>query len=166
MSRLRRIEIIGRHFFITTCLSRRTLPLSPPERDICLEQLAEARAKHSFSLFAYVVMPDHAHVLLQTNDSLLPDLMRDWKSASGFAIAKARRKSGAICQPRYFDFILRRGSDFGSKVEYIHNNPVSAGLAARPDDWPWSSAAFYTKRSSIPLEPDVFSFSSDPSAPL
>jgi REP element-mobilizing transposase RayT len=106
MSRLRRIELAGRYFFVTTNLARHLPPLSPPERDICLSALDRAREKHKFSLFAYVVMTDHAHILLWTDASLLPALMRDWKSASGFEIAKSRRIKGAIWQPRYFDFIL------------------------------------------------------------
>jgi hypothetical protein len=65
MSRLRRIELVGRYFFITTNLAKRVPSLSPTERDICLDHLARTRAKHKFSLFAYVVMPDQigrAHV--------------------------------------------------------------------------------------------------------
>jgi hypothetical protein len=109
VSRLRRIEVAGRYFFVTTNLLKHSPPLSPSERDICLDQIDRVRTKHKFALFA--------------------KLMRDWKSASGFAIAKARSKRGAIWQERYFDFILRRARDFGNKLEYIHANPVEATLA-------------------------------------
>ena len=166
MSRLRRIELAGRHFFITTNLARHVPPLSPAERDICLDNIAQARAKHQFALFAYVVMPNHVHLLLWTLDALLPKLMRDWKSASGFAIGKERAKKGALWQPRYFDFILRRAADFGDKAEYIHNNPVSAGLVTRAEDWRWSSAAFYKTKASVPIQPDVFNVPSNPNEPL
>lgn len=166
MSRLRSIELAGRFFFVTTNLARHLPPLDPSERDICLDELARARIKRKFSLFAYAVMPDHAHALLWTSESLLPSLMRDWKSASGFKIAKARSTKGAIWQPRYFDFILRRAADFGEKFEYIHSNPVAAGLVKRPDDWRWSSAAFYSKKATPPIVPDVFDFPTDPNQPL
>ena len=166
MSRLRRIEVTARYFFVTTNLLKHTQPLSPSERDICLDQIDRARAKHKFALFAYAVMPDHIHLLLWTLESLLPKLMRDWKSASGFAIAKARAKHGAIWQERYFDFILRRARDFGNKLEYIHANPVEAKLVARPEDWAWSSAAFYIKKAPVRIQPDVFTGPSDPNEPL
>lgn len=175
MSRLRRIELAGRFFFITTNI-RRTIPrLSPAERDICIEHLERARNQHKFSLFAYVVMPDHAHLLLWTVQTLLPEIMKTWKGSSGFAIAKRRGASGAIWQPRYFDFILRRASDFGKKLEYIHNNPVADGLVAEPQLWPWSSAAFYTDKSValsarshdiVPIRPDLFDVPVDPNEPL
>jgi putative transposase len=156
MSRLRRIEVAGRYFFVTTNLAQGIPDLTPKERDICVEQLSKSRAKHGFALFAYVVMPDHAHLLLAPRESFLPDIIRDWKSRTGWAIAKERRKRGSIWQRRYFDFILRRASDFGKKFEYIHNNPVAAGLVVRPEDWPWSSAAFYLKKVPVLARPDVF----------
>ena len=111
-------------------------------------------------------MPDHIHLLLWTLESLLPKLMRDWKSASGFAIAKARAKHGAIWQERYLDFILRRARDFGNKVEYIHANPVEAKLVALPEEWAWSSAAFYIKKAPAQrFQPDVFTGPTDPNGP-
>jgi putative transposase len=166
VSRLRRIELAGRYFFITTNLAKGVPPLNASERDLCLDRLAKTKSKHKFSLFAYVVMPTHAHLLLWTLDSLLPALMRNWKSASGFAIAACRRRRGAVWQGRYFDFILRRAADFGDKLEYIHNNPVEAGLVTRPEDWRWSSYGFYTKRAPAPIQPDLFDIPSDPSQPL
>jgi putative transposase len=166
MSRLRRIEHGGRYFFVTTNLARGVPPLTPKERGLCLEHIDKARAKHGFSLFAYVVMPDHLHLLLAAFQSSLPDLMREWKSKSASAIAKLRGKRAAIWQPRYFDFILRRASDFGKKLEYIHDNPVSAGLVAQPEDWFWSSAAFYVKKVPVLVRPDLFDVPVDPNTPL
>ena len=166
MSRLRRIETTDRYFFITICLIRHLSPLTPSERDVCVTRLAHLRLKHAFSLFAYTIMPDHAHLLLWAGDVFLPRLMQDWKSATGFEIAKLRGRIGPLWQKRYFDFILRRASDFTHKLEYIHNNPVAKGLVERPEDWRWSSAASYSGKSQSPLQPDIFQIPSDPNTPL
>jgi len=166
MSRLRRIEHTGRYFFVTTNLARGVSPLAPCERDICLAHIDQARAKHGFFIFAYVVMPDHVHLLLGVFQSSLPALMRDWKSRSALAIARARRTRGAVWQPRYFDFILRRVADFGDKFEYIHQNPVAGGLVARPEEWRWSSAGFYLKKTPAPIVPDPFDLPVDRNTPL
>ncbi|MFZ0634291.1 MAG: transposase [Candidatus Acidiferrales bacterium] len=131
-----------------------------------MNELDRLRSKHKFSLFACVVMPDHAHLLLWTNQSFLPTLMEDWKRTSGFQIAKARRRKGSIWQRRYFDFVLRRAADFGEKFEYIHNNPVAAGLVAHPEDWPWSTASFYSKKNPSLIAPDPFDLPPDPNEPL
>jgi putative transposase len=166
VSRLRRIETADRYFFITTNLLRDIRELSPKERDICLVELAKARAKNRFSIFAYVVMPTHVHLLMWCGEALLPAIMRDWKSTSGFAIAKWRGRRGALWEPRYFDFILRRASDFGEKFEYIHRNPVVAGLVDGAADWAWSSAGFYAGRGAVGLEPEVFDVPCDPDTAL
>ena len=166
MSRLRRIERNGRHFFVTAHVARGVSPFTAEERNFCLTSLSKTRAKHRFHLFAYVVMPDHAHLLVQIFDSDLPAIVRDWKRESAFAIGRARKTTGALWQARYFDFILRRARDFAEKFEYIHQNPVAAGLVERPEDWRWSSCAFYARAGSVMLEPDVFDRPVDGDAPL
>lgn len=136
MSRLRRIERVGRYFFITTNLARGASPLLPTERSLCLEHLGKARARFRFALFAYVVMPDHVHLLLSTFEAGLPAIMSAWKSRSAVAMARAPRWPGPVWQKRYFDFILRRAGDFSEKMAYIHENPVKAELVTRAEDWP------------------------------
>jgi len=166
MSRLRRIERIGRYFFITTNLARGRSPFSPAEGSLCLEHLARARAKFRFALFGYVVMPDHVHLLLSTFEANLPAIMCTWKSRSAVAMARAPRKPGGIWQKRYFDFILRRARDFSDKLAYIHENPVKANLVSRAEDWPWSSAAHYIGKGAVPVVPDVFDMPMNPNEPL
>jgi hypothetical protein len=51
---------------------------------------------------------------------------------------------GLLFQPRFFDRALRTVREYHEKVEYIHLNPVKAGWASRPEDWPWSSVHDYT----------------------
>jgi REP element-mobilizing transposase RayT len=166
MSRLRRIERIGRYFFITTNLIRGTSPFSPAERDLCLALLDKTRVQFRFKLFAYVIMLDHVHLLISCFESDLPSVMRHWKTSVAVAIGRLRGKRGAVWQARYFDFILRRASDFSKKFMYIHENPIVAGLTAKPEDWRWSSAAFYIHRQKVLIQPDLFDVPVNPNEPL
>ena len=166
MSRLRRIETTARFFFVTTNLSRRVPMLSPAERDICLGLLDQTRSRFRFSLHAYVVMPDHAHMLIGAFSCSLPELMRHWKAQSALAIAKARSASGPIWQARYFDFIPRRVSDFWQKMECIHHNPVEQGLVSEITQWRWSSVGFYSKTTVPPIAVDMPHLPLDANAPL
>jgi putative transposase len=50
-----------------------------------------------------------------------------------------RRRGGGLWQPRFFDRALRTVNEYNEKVEYIHLNPVRAGLVRSPQDWIWSS---------------------------
>ena len=59
-------------------------------------------------------------------------------------INRSRREAGILWQPRFFDRALRRVGEYNEKVQYIHLNPVKAGLVKRAEDWPWSSVHDYT----------------------
>ena len=147
MTRLRRIADHDRIFFITVRLGRGIMPLSPGERDIVQEYVAAERAACKFLLFGYVVMPDHLHMLMAPFRAGLQAGMHCLKMRTGRRIRRIRGESGPFWQPRYFDFILRRVGDFWDKLQYIHENPVHAKLAASPEEWPWSSASHYVKKS-------------------
>jgi len=61
-------------------------------------------------------------------------------------------------QPRFFDRALRTVREYHEKVEYIHLNPVTAGWASRPKDWPRSSVHDYTKNANDrPVPPNGLS---------
>ena len=164
MVRFRRIEQHDRFFFITTNLREKVAPLAPQERDIVLDAVQLCR--RDFYLFAYVVMPTHLHLLLAPNGKPLTMVMRDIKSRSGFALSKFRRTMGPVWQERYFDNIILRVRSFWEKVEYIHQNPVVAGLAARPEDWKWSSFRCHWKMDGAPLPTDEIDLPADGGALL
>jgi putative transposase len=170
MSRLRRIADQDRIFFITTNLLKDCSPLIPAERDLLLSLLGDVRTCSPFILLGYVVMPTHAHLLLAVQSTSISHLMHQWKFKTGHRIQQLRGTQGPFWQPRYFDFICRHARDVSNKLDYIHQNPVQAGFVRQPDEWPWSSAAFYSKSSSLPsspssspsLIPDHMDFSGDP----
>jgi REP element-mobilizing transposase RayT len=54
-------------------------------------------------------------------------------------INAGRGERGLLWQPRFFDRALRSLKEYYEKVEYIHLNPVRAGLVKRTEDWLWSS---------------------------
>jgi len=166
VSRLRRIVQADRFFFVTTNLARGVTPLSPGERASILEILDQERSRHQFFLHAYIVMPNHLHLLLDPGKIGLTNLMRNFKSKAALTFATQRHAQGPFWQPRFFDFICRRLSDFRNKLEYIHENPVSANLAVKPEDWPWSSAAWYLHRTNPPIPIDLADMPSDPHALL
>ncbi|PYU03561.1 MAG: hypothetical protein DMG33_16465 [Acidobacteria bacterium] len=162
MTRLRRIEDLDRIFFVTFNLERGVRALSEAERDLVLETLSELRGPDDFALFAYIIMPDHAHLLLWPRSVSLVRILRDLKSKTGFGLAKSRHTRGPIWQHSYFDFICRRARDFGEKLNYIHRNAVAAGFVRQAQDWRWSSYRHYAKLGEPPLIPDFIDFSGDP----
>lgn len=93
-----------------------------------------------YLLLAWVVMPNHVHVLVKTvKDWPLAVIIQGWKSVSA-------RMIGALCDIKsvwhknYFDRYIRNERHLLEATRYIHNNPVVAGLAVRSEDWLYSSA--------------------------
>jgi REP element-mobilizing transposase RayT len=95
-----------------------------------------------YRLIAWVVMPNHVHVLIEQLEGFrLGDIVRSWKSFTAKEINRRRNASGRVWAPDYFHRFIRDAAHFGNAVRYIEENPVNAGLAAQPEDWPFSSAA-------------------------
>jgi hypothetical protein len=74
--------------------------------------------------------------------------MKSIKTSSLTLITRRGAEAGELWQPRFFDRALRTVKAYGEKVEYLHLNPVKAGLADRPQDWRWSSVHEYSGGSA------------------
>ncbi len=108
-----------------------------------------------YRLLEWVVMPNHVHVLFQPmNGWTVAKIVASWKKFTARKICDAPGnavpgnanlpigvfKSGPIWHREYWDRYIRDQRHFDKAVEYIHQNPVKAGLVARAEDWGWSSA--------------------------
>jgi putative transposase len=95
---------------------------------------------HHYELHAYVVMANHVHVLL-TPRIEVRRLMRGLKGATArIANIILHRTGKPFWQDESFDHWVRNEAQFERIRNYIERNPVTAGLVAKPEDWPWSSA--------------------------
>jgi REP element-mobilizing transposase RayT len=92
VTRLRRIEVRDRIFFLTFNIVRGAATMSETEKDLLLTTLQSLRGPDDFALYGYVVMPDHAHLLLHPKNIPLPKIMRDLKSKTGLALSKIRNR--------------------------------------------------------------------------
>ena len=117
-----------------------------------------------YRLLAWVVMPNHVHVLFQPLPGwTMAKIVASWKSFTGRRISEwlktnpgpARLPPGLSDTPtlergepgvyriwhrEYWDRFMRDEAHFMQAVAYIHQNPVEAGLVANAEDWQWSSA--------------------------
>jgi REP element-mobilizing transposase RayT len=95
---------------------------------------------HRYDLRAWVVMANHVHLLFLPNAALSRITKALKNSTSLRANALLGRTGSPFWQRESFDHWIRNGDEYGRVVRYIENNPVKAGLVARPEDWRWSSA--------------------------
>jgi len=93
-----------------------------------------------YCLHAWVIMPNHIHVLLQViSPRTLSRIIKGWKSFTAREINKLLGSRGKVWQDDYWDRYVRDERHYSAATQYIHENPVKAGLVARQEDWPWSS---------------------------
>ena len=145
MSRLRRMVLSDRFFFVTCRLLRRRGRLVAGEFELLAQVIGERREEYRFLLTAWVILPDHWHAIFFPRFPLtISRLMESIKVGSTLRINALRRERGLLWQRRFFDRALRTVTEYGETVEYIHQNPVKAGLVGRAEDWPWSRAREYS----------------------
>jgi len=127
-----------RTFFVTTnTAGRRRLFQVESNAELLLNVLREDREKRRYRLHAFVLMPDHVHLLLTPAENVsLEKAVQYVKGGFSFRL----KSKLSVWQP---SFSLRRiedGRDFEAHLNYIHQNPVRAGLCATAVDYPHSSA--------------------------
>ena len=96
-----------------------------------------------YHLLAWCIMPNHVHLLIETREGWpLPQLLQSWKSYTAKAINHHLGRIGTVWMADYFDRYIRDDMHLAAVVEYIHDNPVKAGLVNKEQDWMHSSARF------------------------
>ena len=145
------------HFITCSCYRRRPLLASTWRCDLFLQVLEEVRQRYSFVVVAYVVMPEHFHLLISEPEIGTPSVL-----IQAVKIGFARRvinhwglpPSGTpahIWQRRFYDFNVWGREKRVEKIRYIHRNPVRRGLVQNPEDWPWSSFRAYAYSEPGPV---------------
>jgi putative transposase len=142
-----------------------------------IDALIAARQQWDFSLWAYVLMPDHAHVLLfpRTKPYCIEKISKSIKQS----VARRAIRWLRIHAPDFLARLARTTADDRQKyhfwqpgggydrnicnaetawksVNYLHLNPVRRGLVERPEQWQWSSAAWYAGEKNVRLTIDEF----------
>ena len=99
--------------------------------------------KVKYKLHAWVIMPNHVHVLFTPiHGYKLGAIVHSMKSYSANRANSLLGRSGKFWAREYFDRYIRDGRHFSNCLRYIHNNPVKAGLCAEAADWAFSSARY------------------------
>jgi putative transposase len=116
-----------------------------------LEVLGEVRRDTGFELHAWVVMPDHVHFVIQLRPpAKLGRVMQLIKGRFAYRHNKLSGSVGNVWQTRYHARVLRHERAFNAAIQYVHNNPVAAGLVSAPEEFAWSSARRFLSEGRLP----------------
>jgi putative transposase len=163
------------HCLTVSCFRRQPFLSRDRSRGWLADAIDRAREKHRFHIWAYVVMPEHVHLLVWPTESAydISEILNSVKRSVVLrALAFVRKESPAFLarmedrQPSgqtHYRFWQRGGgydryvveiATLYRLIDYIHANPVRRGLCERPEDWLWSSAADYAGLRGGPLRID------------
>ena len=117
---------------------------------IFLLELRDACAQHRAETHGYCLLPNHYHLLLHTPEAGLSAAMQSLSSRFTQAVNRLRSRDGPLFKGRFRSVAIEDDAHLVRVSQYIHLNPVEAGLVAAPEDWPWSSAAAYLGQAERP----------------
>ncbi|MCD6249842.1 MAG: transposase [candidate division Zixibacteria bacterium] len=121
---------------------------------IIIEELNKTRSLFRLSIISYVIMPSHIHLLLGfPNIEDLSKSIQSFKSISSrqvkqLSVPELVENGYKLWKPRFDDLIVTSEKQLKIKMEYIHNNPVRAGLVEAAEDWRYSSAVDWLTSST------------------
>jgi REP element-mobilizing transposase RayT len=144
---LRRLDAISIEtpiYFITICVAKRRPLLNNDAAFAVLRSEWEgAPSRYGWSVGRFVVMPDHVHFFCVCDETSqggksLSDFVGGFQQWTAKAILRNFGLSAPLWQREFFDHLLRSDESYGSKWTYVRENPVRAGLAQSPEDWPYA----------------------------
>ena len=129
MPRRARLDTPGTlHHVMVRGIERRRIVDDVADRKNFIHRMGELSADTKTTIYAWALMPDHAHILVRSPETGLSGFMR--KLLTGYAIAYNRRhlRRGQLFQNRYKSIICDEDAYFTQLVRYIHLNPLRAKL--------------------------------------
>jgi len=163
------------HALTFSCFQRQPFLTKDGSRQWLIDAIDRARGKLRFFVWAYVIMPEHAHVLVWPTEKIydISDILNSIKqSVAKRALIHVRRHAPSFLtrmedrQPNgkvHYRFWQRGGgydrnvfepNTIFEQIVYMHNNPVRRELCVKPEDWLWSGAADYAGLRVGPLRLD------------
>ncbi len=144
MARPLRIEYDGALYHITSRGNeRKDIYHSTGDKEKFLEIVEEAYKRFKVVIYAYCLMTNHYHLLMETPKANLSRCMQYINSVYTTHFNRKRKRSGHLFQGRYKGFLVEEVSYLTKLSRYIHLNPIRANMAKSPEDFEWSSYRYY-----------------------
>lgn len=162
------------HFLTFSCYQRLPLLNRDRTRNWLIETIIEAKENYQYALWAYVIMPEHVHLLVYPKvknynislflktlkQSVARKAKRFLEKSSPNWLDKLTVKRGARKVFRFwqagpgYDRNITSKVELFEKIHYMHKNPVRKGLVLTPQEWKWSSASWYDGERNVVLAVD------------
>ncbi len=153
MARLPRLTVPGLpHHLIQRGNNRQQIFLTPADRQFYLELLQEHASQFGVAIHAYVLMPNHVHVLVTPgSQDALPKMMQAVGRRYVRRFNDSHGRTGTLWEGRYKSTMVQTERYLLACMVYIDLNPVRASLVPQPVDYAWSSHGHYAGVRIDPL---------------
>ncbi len=140
MARPLRIEFPGAFYHITSRGNKRhNIFTNHEDRNLWINILAKVVKIHGWICYAFCLMDNHYHLVIQTPHGDLSKGMRDLNGMYTQFFNETHQTTGHIYQGRYKAFVIEKGEYFFEAIRYTVLNPVRANMVKHAKEWPWSS---------------------------
>ena len=144
MARKPRIEFDGALYHVVARGNRKeAIFRTQSDYERYLDLIYRYKERYHFRLYAYVLMPNHLHLLIETADIRLSTIMQGLQQSYTIFFNRKYDAVGHLFQGRYKAILCDKDAYLLTLVKYIHLNPVRAKFATRADEYPWSSHHAY-----------------------
>ena len=106
----------------------------------------------SYRLQAWMLMPNHVHLVVGVWNTPLSKLLNLWKGRSAFYANRLLGRGGRFWEKEGFDTVIRDAGHLQKAIRYTESNPVKACLVRDPKKWPWSSARWRDEYGRLPWQ--------------
>jgi putative transposase len=146
MARKPRLEFEGGlYHVITRGNQRQEIFRDDQDFRMYLNFLSDYKERYRFLLYAYVLMRNHVHLLLETEEIPLSRILQGVNQRYTMYFNRRYRTVGHLFQGRYKAILCDKDEYLLTLVRYLHYNPVRAKVARVPEEYPWSSERQYAK---------------------
>lgn len=126
--------------------------LRRPDVAHLVEQALLQADGREYRMQAWVVMPNHVHLVVDVWDVPLVKLINGWKGRASREANKLLGRRGPFWQEDYFETLVRDEEHLRRAIRYTEQNPVKAFLAQTAREWPWSSARHRDEYERLPWQ--------------
>jgi putative transposase len=145
-----RVHNFGTYFVTTQTWMRRSLFQVDELAKLFVRTIYEYRVQQHYLMHEFVLMRNHAHLIITPTGITLERAMQLIKGGFSHRVGKTGRATTEVWQRGFTDHRIRDDEDFLRHREYIHLNPVRAGMCSHPQEYLYSSANPMYKTDPIP----------------
>jgi REP element-mobilizing transposase RayT len=151
MGRPLRIEYPGAFYHVTSRGNeQKDVFKSQKDREKFLSYLESATERYGAAVHVYCLMSNHYHLLMETPEGNLSQVMRHINGAYTNYFNTKRKRAGHLFQGRYKAILVEKDAYALELSRYIHLNPVRAGMVKMPEEYRWSSYRSYIGMTGQP----------------